>query len=192
MRGSTAYALPVALFAACVVAVFGIVLALLFVAKPTKLTPPDNRVVALGGLQYEAMLGRQVKPGDAFDAPIVAGMPASDRRQPDGQMLFGAFIAVANDSLQFLPAASRIELRDDAGHVYHPLRMPASNPYAYVPSSIPPKTRIPGFGTPADDDLAATGKVLLFRIPAARYLQGVLELVIHDARDPKQRADLVV
>jgi hypothetical protein len=44
----------------------------------------------------------------------------------------------------------------------------------------------------ADDDLAATGKLVLFRIPADSYEGGVLELVIHAAHDPQQRADLVV
>ena len=192
MRGSNISALAVAIFAVCAAALVGVVLALLFIAKPTKLTPPDNRVVAVGGLQYEAMLGRAVHPGHAVDAPMVAGLPAKDRRLRPGEMLFGAFIAVANDSSGFLPAARRIELRDDAGHVYRPLPLSPSNPYAYVARTLAPKTRIPGFGTPEDDNLAATGKLLLFRIPAADYDEGSLELVIHDARDPAQRADLIV
>jgi hypothetical protein len=116
MRGSNLYALLVAIFAVCAAALLGVLLALLFVAKPTVETPPD----------------------------------------------------------------------------YRPLPLSTSNPYAYLPWSVPPKTRIPGVGTPADDDLAATGKLLLFRIPADSYEDGVLELVIHDARDPQQRADLVV
>jgi hypothetical protein len=107
-------------------------------------------------------------------------------------MLFGAFIAVANDSPGWRPAAERIELRDDAGHVYRPLPLPATSRYAYVPRPVPPRTRIPGPGTPADDNLAATGRLLLFRIPADRYDEGLLELVIHDARDPARVAYLVV
>lgn len=192
MRGSNLYALLVAVVAVCGATLLGVLLAFLFVAKPTVETPPDHRVVAVGGLQYEAMLGRPVDPGQRLDAPMVAGLPAGDRRTRPGQMLFGAFIAVTNDSPRSLPAARRIELRDDAGHVYRPLRLSTSNPYAYVARPVPPKTRIPGVGTPADDNLAATGKLLLFRIPAEDYADGVLELVIHDARNPQQRADLVV
>jgi hypothetical protein len=192
MRGSNLYALLVAILAVCAAALVGVLLALLFIAKPTVGTPPDNRVVAVGGLQYEAMLGRPIYPSHAVDAAMVAGLPARDRRLRPGQMLFGAFIAVANDSPRSRPAARRIELRDDAGHVYRPLRLSTSNPYAYVPRPVPPKTRIPGVGTPADDNLAATGKLLLFRIPADRYDEAVLELVIHDARNPQQSADLVV
>jgi hypothetical protein len=192
MRGSNLYALLVAVFAVCAASLLGVLFAFLFVAKPTIGTPPDNRVVAVGGLQYEAMLGRPVYPSDSVDAPMVAGLPARERRVRPGQMLFGAFIGVTNDSPQSLPAAGRIELRDEGGHVYRPLPLSTSNPYAYVPRPVPPKTRIPGVGTPADDDLAATGKLLLFRIPADSYDDGVLELVIHDARNPQQLADLVV
>jgi hypothetical protein len=41
--------------------------------------------------------------------------------------------------------------------------------------------------------LAATGKLLLFRIPARRYDSGdVLELVIHDPSQPTVTASLIV
>ena len=93
--------------------------------------------------------------------------------------LFGAFIAVTNPALRFIPSADRIELRDDAGHVYRPLRLPAANPYAYSPRAIPPHTRAPLDGTAAADNLAATGLLLLYRIPSRMYESGVLELVIH-------------
>jgi hypothetical protein len=192
VRGSTLYASFVALLVVLAAAAFGVLLALVVLVKPTHAVAPGNRVVAVGGLQYEAMLGRSVHPSHPVDAQIVAGLPAGERRLGSGQMLFGAFVAVANDSSRFLPAARRIELRDDAGHVYRPLRLPASNPYAYAPRPVPPKTRIPGLGTPADDNLAATGRLLLFRIRAASYDDGLLELVIHDARAPAHVAYLTV
>jgi hypothetical protein len=174
------------------VAVLGALAVLLFVAKPTKATAPDYRVVEVGGLQYEAMMGRPIDPRNAVDAAIVAGLPASERRPRSGEILFGAFIAVANDSPRALPAAERIELRDDAGHDYRPLNLPRSNPYAYVPGPIPPDTRLPRSNSPADDNLAATGLLVLFRIPAADYENGVLELVIHDPRQPGRIAQLVI
>jgi hypothetical protein len=193
MRGSHLYALLLTVLAVCAVALAGVLLAFLFVAKATLAAAPDYRDVAVGGLQYEAMLGRPVFPDQGVDAPVVAGLPARDRRVPPGQMLFGAFIGVTNDSSRSLPAARSIELHDDAGKVYRPLPLPSSNPYAYVPGPIPPKSRIPGVGTPADDNLTATGKLLLFRIPADRYTSGgVLELVIHDAGNPAQDVSLVV
>ncbi len=192
MRGSTLSAVLFAVLVTCAAGLVGVLLALVLIAKPTNNAASDDRVVAVGGLQYEAMLGRPIHPRDSVDAPMVAGVPARELRLRSGQMLFGAFIAVANDSPQSREAARRIELRDDAGHVYRPLPLSASNPYAYVARPVPPRTRIPGFGTPEDDNLAATGKLLLFRIPASSFDEGTLELVIHDARDPHRLAGLVV
>jgi len=190
MRGSTLPALMFALLATCAGLVICTLLVFLFIAKPTAATPDDDSVVAVSGLQYEAMLGRRIRPANAVDAPMVAGLSARDRHLRSGQILFGAFIAVANDTLQSRPATRRIALRDATGQLYRPLSLPSSNPYAYVAKPIPPKTRIPGFGTPAADNLAATGKLLLFRIPAARMADGPLELVIHDARVPHGHAEL--
>lgn len=153
---------------------------------------PDYRVVKVGGLEYEAMQGRPIRPADAVDRKIVEGLRAGDRQIPRGALLFGAFISVTNHSSRALPTADRIELRDDRGHVYHPVRLPAHNPYAYSPRLIGPRIRVPGLGTPADDNLAATGLLVLFRIPAFQYKDGVLELVIHDPLHPADTASLII
>ena len=58
------------------------------------------------------------------------------------------------------------------GRVYHPISLPASNAYAYRARVVRPGTRLPGVGSPADDNLAATGLMLLFRIPAFDYDDG--------------------
>lgn len=192
MRGSTMHVWLFALLALCAAALLGVLALFMVIAKPATPAAPDYRVVALGGLQYEAMMGRPIQPRNAIDASIVSGLTAGDRRVRSGQMLFGAFIGVANDSLRPVPAADRIELQDEFGHVYHSLHLPATNPYAYVPRAIPPKTRIPQFGSPADDNLATTGLLVVFRIPADRYESGPLQLVIHDSRDHRRVAYLTV
>ena len=170
---------PLAMLAASSVALIAVLAGFVVGVKPTAAASPDYRVVSAGGLEYEAMLGRPIDPEDSVDKDIVAGLPARERRVPRGDLLYGAFFAVTNPSLQFLPSADRIELRDDAGHVYTPLHLPAGNPNAYAPRAIPPKTRIPPTGTTAADNLAATGLLLLFRISSDTYESGVLELVIH-------------
>jgi hypothetical protein len=179
--------IPLAASAAALLAALGVLLA---TEKRVAAAAPDYRVVRTGGLEYEAMLGRPIHPGNAIDRKIVEGLPARDRRPARGAMLFGAFISVTNESSRALPTADHIELRDERGHVYHPLPLPASNPYAYSPRLIHPRTRIPGPGTPADDNLAATGRLLLFRIPAFQYNDGVLELVIHDPLHPAHTESL--
>jgi hypothetical protein len=154
---------------------------------------PSFRVVRVGGIEYESMLGRPIEPASAVDRAIVAGLPARQRRVATGQMLFGAFIAATNDSSSRRRTAGRIELRDQAGHVYRPLHLPATNPYAYAPRRLRPGSRIPAFGSVADADLAAAGRLVLFRIPAADYEGSqALELVIHDPSFPGTTASLVI
>jgi hypothetical protein len=179
MSSRSSVLFPLALFAASGVAVIVVVAGFVIGVKPTAAASPDYRTVSTGGLDYEAMLGRPLDLQDSVDQNIVAGLPARERRVPDGDLLFGAFVAVTNPALRSVPSADLIELRDESGHVYRPLRLPAGNPYAYSPRAIPPHTRIPQSGTVADDNLAATGLLLLYRIPSGAYENGVLELVIH-------------
>jgi hypothetical protein len=153
---------------------------------------PDFRVVRIGGIEYQSMQGRLVDLRHPVDRAIAAGLPAGQRRLKPGQALFGAFISAANDSSAPLPTAGRIELRDQDGIVYRPLSLPASNPYAYSQRRLRPGARIPALGSIADDNLAATGQVLLFRIPAGTYVNEVLELVIHDPSSPATTASLII
>jgi hypothetical protein len=158
--------------------------------KRVAVAAPDFRVVNVGGIAYEAMQGRPIHPQNAVDRRIVKGVSTADRRTPAGTVLFGAFISVSNDSARVTRTTGRIELRSQLERVYRPVALPASNPYAYRARAIRPGTRLPSVGSPADDNLAATGLLLLFRIPAADYEAGVLELVIHDPLHPAQTASL--
>jgi hypothetical protein len=154
---------------------------------------PDHRVVRVGGIEYEAMLGRPLSAKNAVDRAILAGLPARQRHVAPGQMLFGAFIATTNDSSTPLRTAGRIELRDQAERVYRPLTLPATNPYAYSQRRLRPGTRIPALGSVADDNLAATGRLLVFRIPAEAYDSSqALELVIHAPSSPATTASLFI
>ena len=165
---------------------------LVAIAKPTHGESPNDRVVALGGLQYEAMLGRPINVKDSVDRQIVGRLPDEERRTRPGEMLFGAFVAVSNDSARPLRAASHIELEDNYNHSYRALRLPPGNPYAYTPRPIPPRTRLPGARSPVDENLAATGYLLLFRVPTSVFQTGVFELVIHDPGHPDRRVSVVV
>jgi hypothetical protein len=148
--------------------------------------------VRIGAVEYEAMLGRPLDPADPVDAKIVAGLSARDLREAAGETLFGAFVGITNDSSVPLRTADRIELRDQAGHVYRPLALPATNPYAYSPRLLRPGVRIPALGSPAADNLASTGRMLVFRIPRQTYESQELELVIHDPSHPVATASLII
>ena len=167
-----------------VCALFAALAVLLATEKREAAAAPDYRAVSAGGIEYEAMLGRPLDPKNAVDRRIVKGLSAGDRRPRGGTMLFGAFFSVTNTTSRALRTADRIELRDEDGRVYQPLALPASNPYAYHARVVRPGTRHPSVGSPPDANLAATGLVLVFRIPAFDYDDGVVELVIHDPLHP--------
>lgn len=178
-----------ALLAALVLVALGLVgglVVLVGLAKPANAAAPNYAVATVGGLQYQAMDGRQLDPAGPVDAAILRGVPAAELRTPPGQTLYGAFLSVSNDTPRPLRAASRVELTDESNRVYQPLPLPAGNPYAYTPRTIPPDATLPVFGTPAADNLAAEGYLVLFRVPTASVNAGGLELVIHDPAHPAQ------
>jgi hypothetical protein len=164
----------------CTAALLAVFALLLAVAKAQTPTPPVDSLAAVGGLRYQAVEGRPINPSNPVDAHIVKGLPAGELHLGSNQILYGVFISVANDSPRPLPSAARIDLRDDALHVYRPLRVPAGNPYAYRPDTLAPGTTIPPTGTVAADNLAANGLLLLYRVPAWQYRNGMFELVVHD------------
>jgi hypothetical protein len=181
--------LPLGASAAALLSAAGLFLAVEHREAPKA---PDYRVTQVGGLEYESMLGRPLDPSNRIDKQILAGLPRRDRRVPRGQALYGAFISVTNDSTRALPAAKRIELRDESGHVYRAIPLPARNPYAYAPRLVHARTRIPAQHTPAAENLAATGRLVLFRVPAWRYRNGRFELVIHNPRHEAATQSLIV
>jgi hypothetical protein len=168
----------------CAAALLGVLSLLTAEARPETLTPADYSVGTVAGVRYDAVLGRPVNPSNPVDARILKGIAAKDRRLRGRRVLFGAFVSLTNPSRRALPNATRIELRDDAQHVYRPLRLPATNPYAYRPGRLAPGAHIPRPGTPAADNLAAGGRLLLFRVPAWRYRNGTFELLVHDPLKP--------
>jgi hypothetical protein len=87
---------------------------------------------------------------------------------------------MTNDTPAPKPLATRIELRDQLGHRFAPIRLPAANPFAYDRREIGGRSRLPAAGADAASDLAAGGSLLLYRIPARTYANSVLEIEIHD------------
>jgi hypothetical protein len=190
-RDDSPIALLVLVGAITVLVLFAGVVVLFATQHRVAQAAPDYRVVRVGGVEYEVMMGRPVDPRNRVDRAIVAGLPAADLRAGPGQTLFGTFISATNDSPGPRTTADKVELRDQAGHVYAPLPLPLTNPYAYSQRRLRPGTRIPALGSVADDNLAATGRLLLFRIPAEAYAAGqALELVIHDPSSPGATASL--
>jgi hypothetical protein len=169
---------------ACVAIVLVTFVVVFAISGSATVAAPTYRVITVGGLQYEAVDGRPLDPANAVDAKILAGVPAGERQTPRGEVLFAAFVAVANQSQGALDPAGTIELVASPGEVYHPIPIAAQSPYAFPTRPIHPRTRIPASNRPAGENLAAGGRVLVFKVPARVYNNEALELVIHDPDAP--------
>ncbi len=164
--------------AASVILLMAAFLAIFAVSAAWKRPAPTSlSAVKLGPLVYEEIQSRLLYPNDAVDAHLLEGLPAAARRTAPGQLLFGAFIQVSNTGSVPARAAGRIELRDATNRTYRPLRLPSSNPFAYRVRTV--RGTLPRPDSPAAANLAAGGKLLLFRIRRASYDAGPMELVIH-------------
>ena len=141
---------------------------------------PDYSSETVGGVQYSVAGSNEIDPSSSADARFVKGMPARERRVPKGDLLFGVFVTRANSADATLPSASRIDLLDGLGRAHRPLRLSPRNPYTYAPGAIAPGGQLPVPGTRAADDIAATGQLLLYRVPAQQVANGWLELAVHD------------
>jgi hypothetical protein len=190
----TDYTLPalVGAMAAGAVTVLAVIIFFVVFVHPIVPTEPSTRSVELGHLRYEAVDGRVLDPAQREDARLVAGLPRRTLRPRSGQLLFAVFIGVTNDTPAPKPLATRIELRDQLGHRFAPIRLPAANPFAYDRREIGGRSRFPAAGTDAASDLAAGGSLLLYRIPARTYANSVLEIEIHDPLNARAAAYLTV
>jgi hypothetical protein len=175
---------PQRIFWSAVALVLPALVLLPIAAKRQTIVPVNTRAAAISGLEYQSVRGRPLDPSNPVDARILKGLPAGERPAGKRAVLFGAFFTIADHSTRPLPTAARIELRDDALHVYRPLSLPAGNPYAYRPQTLGPGAQVPRSGTPAADDLGAEGELLLFRVPAWQTRNGGFELVVHDPLHP--------
>jgi hypothetical protein len=168
----------------CAAILIALLAILLTVAKPKAVAAPGDSAGTVGGLEYRAVLGRPVDPANPVDARIVKGLAPRDRHLPKRDVLLGAFVSVTNPSHRPLTSAARIDLRDDAMHLYRPLSLPDANRFAYRPVRLAAGATVPRQRTPAADDLAAGGRLLLYPVPAWQYRNGTFELVVHDPARP--------
>ena len=145
---------------------------------------PDYSSATIGGVQYSVAGSSEINPSSSADARFVKGMPAGERHVPKGEVLFGVFVLRSDPADAALPSASRIDLSDGLGRAHRPLRLSPKNPYTYTPGTVAPGGQLPAVGTRAADDIAASGQLLLYRVPLQQVDDGWLELAVHD---PLQR-----
>lgn len=152
---------------------------------------PSTSMASVAGVTYAGKnsysLGTVVTPRERelFDLPPRIG------RAPSGDIWLATFITADNPTSRTLPAARRFALQDAAGHDYAPVNLGSGAPLAYAASSVPPGQQLPLPDTPAAENLAGDGYLLLFRIPRASY-GGPLSLRVFNPTRPRDSADFLL
>lgn len=117
----------------------------------------------LGGMKYQIQISRYLNPHDTADRDYLLGLP-SGVQAGNGDVWFGIWMRVENDSKKPLPVATDYTITDTQKAVYRPVPLdPKSNPFAYQAAEVEPQALYP----PADSAAGNTpiqGSLLLFRI----------------------------
>jgi hypothetical protein len=133
--------------------------------------------IDVGELKYQVQISRQLNPADIEDRTYLTGIAPEDREMKNGEVWFAVFIRVQNETKETRRPAEEYEIEDTQENVYRPLELATTNPFAYRPLPMPPKSLIPKI-----DSIAAEGTVqgslLLFKIPGPSLDNRPLEFVI--------------
>lgn len=152
----------------------------------TKETADSEAIyVDLNGLKYQVQLSRQLNPRDAEDAGYFQNIDPADSMLAEGEIWFGVFIRVENESGEPIPSAREFEIEDTQGNVYEPVK--TKNIFAYQPETVRAKGYLPN-----PERLQAyagtQGSLLLFKIPVSSLDNRPLELTIKNPSDTRKAA----
>lgn len=153
----------------------------------TKATAASSEAlyVDTGGLTYQVQLSRQLNPRDAEDSDYFRNLPAGGVDLRKGQVWFGVFLRVENQTKQALPSSREFTVTDTQGNVFRPL--PNPNVFAYRPELVPADGFIPN-----PERLQAyagtQGELLLFKLPSVSLNNRPLELAIKNPSDTRRSA----
>jgi hypothetical protein len=137
--------------------------------------------VDVGPLIYQVQSSRILNPGDEEDRYYLRGLPAGTERLGRGQLWFGIFLRVENQTDRQQMPASSFSIVDTQDKVYHPVLLNDQNVFAYEPKPVPPGGLLPLQNSPAYNS-PPSGALLVFKLEYSSYQNRPLELVIEDPR----------
>ncbi len=139
----------------------------------------------LSGLKYQVQLSRQVNPRNSEDADYFRNLSPAAAFLPRGQVWFGVFVRVENESNMPVPSAREFTVADTQGNEFEPVK--SENIFAYRPETVPGQGYIPN-----QERLQAyagtQGSLLLFKLPLASLQNRPLELSIKSPSDSRKAA----
>ncbi len=133
--------------------------------------------IDVGELKYQVQISRQLNPADIEDRTYLAGLKPRDRALQGDEVWFAVFIRIQNETDETLQPAEEYEIEDTQDNRYRPLELAPTNPFAYRPVAMPPKSLIPKVDSIASEG-TIQGAMLLFKIPGPSLDNRPLEFVI--------------
>jgi hypothetical protein len=152
----------------------------------------DGVYVITGHVTYQMQVSRELNPYGVEDSQYLVGLPSGDT--PTGltadQLWYGVFLWAKNQTSEPRTTATRFEIIDSSGDVYHPVALDSSvNQYAWTTQVLAPGAIAPGPSTTASNGPTG-GSLLLFKLPTTVYSNRPLTLWIypHGGGTPAQIA----
>jgi len=141
--------------------------------------------LSLGDLKYQVQGSRQLNPDDLQDRQYLVGVPEEEQELESGEVWFGVFMQVENESDEPLTPSGDIEIMDTQETVFTPLAMDEANQFIYRSTQpIPPGQVMPLQDTAAYDT-PVRGALLLFKLSLEALDNRPLELKIESNHTPQ-------
>ena len=143
-------------------------------SKHHEVPAPEGQTIKVHDLSYTVFITRQLNLRDPEDRDYYSGPEA-----PPGFAYFGVFIQVCNDfnHAPHRTPVNNFKIVDTAGREFSPTPVPATDVFAYRPSSLGAKQCVPIPGSaPASGPIG--GSLLLFRLPIASINNRPLDLEV--------------
>jgi hypothetical protein len=130
----------------------------------------------IGHVEYNVYITRELNLRDVEDSGYYKGPEA-----PPGFALYGVFLQACNPSSSVAAphwmTSSNFVVEDTAGNTFRPLRLPATNIWAYKAQPLKEHACIPALGSLAASG-PTSGALLIFRLPLATLENRPLDLRI--------------
>lgn len=153
--------------------------------NPTHHGEGEGAYIQAGPLIYQVQMSRELEPSNVEDIEYLEGLPADEPPLRGDEFWFGVWLRVQNATDEDHVTASDFKIVDTLGTEFHPIELPATNPFSYQPTSL---TSENGDGQPVypDPDSGAgsgpiQGAMLLFRLTTEVYANRPIELEIESS-----------
>jgi len=149
---------------------------------PTIVAETEGIYLDLAGMKYQIQMSRYLNPSEVEDRSYLLGLPTGVK-PTGGEVWFGIWMRVQNESQKALPVATEYEIHDTQGAVYRPVPLDRkSNPFAYQAGDVGPESVLP-LPDSAAGNTAIQGSLLLFKVKVDSLQNRPLELKITQGGD---------